>query len=178
MDTRLEATCNLNVTSLAIRGSSFASTRDFKWLRVTKRSRATTSTFMVSTAFTNGRACRIMAKTGKAPQQARTPVRTRFASRCLSPLSASWFEFAVIGQLRPDLSWNTLQYRVSGFVQSPTSICKKIGARAQISGKSNCRISGDFYCRSIASGYFTVDGNKHRCCRTDTCFPSAHARST
>jgi 4-hydroxybutyryl-CoA dehydratase / vinylacetyl-CoA-Delta-isomerase len=29
--------------------------------------------------------------------------------------------------------------------------------RAPISGKSNCANSGDFYCRSTASGYFTVD---------------------
>jgi hypothetical protein len=60
----------------------------------------------------NDRACRIIvpevpelaaqAKTGKGPQLERTPARTRFASRCLWPLSASWFEFAVSGQLRPD----------------------------------------------------------------------------
>jgi hypothetical protein len=53
------------------------------------------------------------------------------------------------------------QCRASGFVQSPTGICKKIAAGALISGKSNPRHSGDYCCRSIASDYFTDD---ERCC--------------
>src|SRR3954451_22076626 len=47
--------------------------------------------------------------------------------------------------------------RGSGFVQSQTSICKKNVPRAAIAGKSNPGNSRNFYCRSIASGFFTVD---------------------
>src|SRR5438552_11990472 len=41
--------------------------------------------------------------------------------------------------------------------ESPTSICKKIDPGAPISGKSNRWNSCNFYCPSIASGYFTDD---------------------
>src|SRR6266446_5576268 len=43
--------------------------------------------------------------------------------------------------------------------ESPTSICKKIDPGAPISGKSNRWNSCNFYCPSIASGYFTDDWN-------------------
>jgi hypothetical protein len=65
----------------------------------------------------------VQVKTGKAPQLERTSARTRFASRCLWPLSASWFEFAVTGQLRPDLSRNPRQCRVENhFVHAAAGI--------------------------------------------------------
>src|SRR6266849_8596944 len=41
--------------------------------------------------------------------------------------------------------------------ESQTSNCKKIDAAAPISGKSNRSNSSNFYCQSIASGYFTDD---------------------
>src|SRR3954451_18544384 len=50
--------------------------------------------------------------------------------------------------------------RGSGFVQSQTSICKKNVPRAAIAGKSNPGNSRNFYCRSIASGFFTVDESR------------------
>ncbi len=62
-----------------------------------------------------------------------------------------------------------LKCRASGFVQSPTSIRKKIDPGAPISGKSNRRNSCHFYCHSIASGYFTDDDLK-------TVYASANVR--
>ncbi|WP_298256303.1 hypothetical protein, partial [Bradyrhizobium sp.] len=50
-----------------------------------------------------------------------------------------------------------LNCRASGFVQSPTAICKKIGTQVPISGKSNCTNSSNFYCQPVASGFFTDD---------------------
>src|SRR5438552_1648809 len=46
--------------------------------------------------------------------------------------------------------------------ESPTSICKKIDPGAPISGKSNRWNSCNFYCPSIASGYFTDDLDRAR----------------
>jgi IS5 family transposase len=51
------------------------------------------------------------------------------------------------------------KYRItaSDSRESQTSICKKIDARAPISGKSNRWNSRNYYCQSTASGYFTDD---------------------
>jgi hypothetical protein len=59
-----------------------------------------------------------------------------------------------------NLSARNLEHQritASGSSESPTSICKKIGATVPISGKSNYRNSSNFYCRSDTSEYFTDD---------------------
>src|SRR5882757_6197131 len=48
-------------------------------------------------------------------------------------------------------SYQTKRITASDSRESPTRICKETDTRTPISGKSNRRSSGDFYCRSITS---------------------------